>query len=80
MNPQLYPLEINSTTGEPFLRLRKHKSIIITPPRPDDAPSIVSILNDFSVSDCLSGPPFPYTYGTFQCLREGIAELLSIYT
>jgi len=60
-NPQLHPLEVNSKTGEPFLRLRNHKNIILTPPRLEDAPALVSILNDPRVCDCLSGPPYPYT-------------------
>ena len=62
-NPQIYPLEINAKTKEPFLRLRKHKNIIMTPPRPEDASSLVSILNDPLVHECLAGPPYPYTLG-----------------
>lgn len=60
-NPQLYPLEINAKTKEPFLRLRKHNNIILTPPRWEDASSLVSILNDPPVHEWLSGPPYPYT-------------------
>ncbi|KAF8808010.1 acyl-CoA N-acyltransferase [Phlegmacium glaucopus] len=60
-NPQLYPLEINTKTKEPFLRLRKHKNIILTPPRWEDAPYLVSILNDPMVHEDLMGPPYPYT-------------------
>jgi len=60
-NPQLYPLEINIKTKEPFLRLRKHKNIILTPPRWEDAPCLVSVLNDPAVHQWLMGPPYPYT-------------------
>lgn len=60
-NPQLYPLEINVETKEPFLRLRKHNNIILTPPRWEDASCLVSILNDPPVHEWLMGPPYPYT-------------------
>ncbi|KAF8973494.1 hypothetical protein BDZ97DRAFT_1900337 [Flammula alnicola] len=60
-NPQLYPLEVNPTTSEPFLRLRNHKNIILTPPRLEDAPAFIPIMNDLTVSDWLAGPPYPYT-------------------
>ncbi|KAF9486333.1 hypothetical protein BDN70DRAFT_869824 [Pholiota conissans] len=60
-NPQLYPLEVNATTKEPFLRLRNHKNIILTPPRHDDEDALIAALNDFAIADCLSGPPYPYT-------------------
>ena len=63
-NPQLYPLEVNPKTGEPFLRLRNHKNIILTPPRVEDAPACVPLLNDPRVCDWLAGPPYPYTLGT----------------
>ncbi|KAJ7201367.1 acyl-CoA N-acyltransferase [Mycena pura] len=59
-DPQLYPLEVNPTTGEPFLRLLRHKNIIITPPRLSDAPCLVRILNDERVYPWLSSPPHPY--------------------
>lgn len=55
------PLEINPSTKEPFLRLRKHPSIIVTPPRPTDVPLIVPPLNDERVHVWLKGPPYPYT-------------------
>ncbi|KAH9486385.1 hypothetical protein JR316_0000449 [Psilocybe cubensis] len=60
-NPQLYPLEVNPTTGEPFLRLRGHHNIIITPPRPEDVPAMVPYHNDPRICEYLGGPPFPYT-------------------
>ncbi|KDR85591.1 hypothetical protein GALMADRAFT_132268 [Galerina marginata CBS 339.88] len=59
-NPQLHPLEVNPKTGEPFLRLRKHKNIILTPPREEDAPAFIPLMNDPRVCDWLSGPPYPY--------------------
>ncbi|KAF8167485.1 hypothetical protein B0H34DRAFT_18902 [Crassisporium funariophilum] len=60
-NHQLRPLEINSTTKEPFLRLRKHTNIILTPPRLNDAESYLWPMNDPLVHEKLAGPPFPYT-------------------
>ncbi|KAJ7292733.1 acyl-CoA N-acyltransferase [Mycena rebaudengoi] len=59
-NPQLQPLEVNPHTGEPFLRLRSHKNIIITPPRLSDAPSWVTLLNDERIYRWLCSPPYPY--------------------
>jgi len=72
-----YPLEINAKTKEPFLSLRKHKNIILTPPRWEDASSLVSILNDPPVHEWLAGPPYPYTLDhgkEFIGLKKGIAE------
>ncbi|CAA7268036.1 unnamed protein product [Cyclocybe aegerita] len=43
---QLFPLEVNPRTQEPFLRLRKHKNIILTPMRWEDASSLVPLFND----------------------------------
>lgn len=61
-HPQLYPLQVNERTGEPFLRLPSpHENIIITPRRLEDVPFIVSALNDPRVYRTLEGPPFPYT-------------------
>jgi len=76
-NPQLHPLEFNAKTNEPFLRLRKHKNIILTPPRWEDASSLVSILNDPPVHEWLAGPPYPYTLdhgNEFIGLKRNIAE------
>ena len=73
-NPQLYPLEVNPKTGEPFLRLRNHKNIILTPPRMEDAPVLVSFLNDPRICDCLSGPPYPYTLGKCRAARPPRSE------
>lgn len=60
----LYPLEVNPTTHEPFLRLRKHKNVILTPPRLDDVPYLLEHHNDKRVYQWLVGPPFPYLQGT----------------
>jgi len=59
-NHQLYPLEVNPHTGEPFLRLNNHSHIIITPPRPSDMACYPPILNDPRVHEWLIGPPIPY--------------------
>ncbi|SJL06087.1 uncharacterized protein ARMOST_09423 [Armillaria ostoyae] len=58
-NHQLYPLEVNSH-GEPFLRLKAHPNIILTPPRLTDASALMEVLNDESVCRWLSNPPYPY--------------------
>ncbi|KAK2461506.1 hypothetical protein APHAL10511_005969 [Amanita phalloides] len=60
MNPQLYPLQVNPLTGEPFLRLKRHKNIIITPPRTEDAQHLLGPLNDERVHVWLSTVPYPY--------------------
>ncbi|KIY52281.1 hypothetical protein FISHEDRAFT_69972 [Fistulina hepatica ATCC 64428] len=58
--PQLYPLDVNAATGEPFLRLRDLPDIIITPPRLDDARAYLPIMNDERVYKWLKTPPYPY--------------------
>ncbi|KAG8219623.1 SUR7/PalI family-domain-containing protein [Butyriboletus roseoflavus] len=58
---QLYPLETNPQTGEPFLRLpAPNDNIILTAPRMSDAKSLAPIINDPRVSVWLEGPPIPY--------------------
>jgi len=58
---QLYPLETNPQTGEPFLRLpAPNDNIILTAPRMSDAKSLAPIINDPRVSIWLEGPPIPY--------------------
>lgn len=60
-NSQLYPLEIDAQTGEPFLRLpAPNDSIILTAPRMSDIKSLAPIINDPKVSIWLEGPPIPY--------------------
>ncbi|KAK0208667.1 hypothetical protein DFS33DRAFT_1451579 [Desarmillaria ectypa] len=58
-NRQLYPLEVNSH-GEPFLRLKAHPNIILTPPRLTDASALMKVLNDEHVCKWLKSPPYPY--------------------
>ncbi|KAF8079030.1 hypothetical protein FPV67DRAFT_1467259 [Lyophyllum atratum] len=60
-NPQLHPLEVNPRTGEPFLRLKNHEHIIITPPRKEDVVLYPPIMNDPRIYEWLGSPPFPYT-------------------
>ncbi|KAF4573300.1 hypothetical protein EYR40_003619 [Pleurotus pulmonarius] len=55
------PLQINQATKEPFIRLRRHPNIVVTPPRLTDADALVQLLNDPRVHEWLKGPPYPYT-------------------
>lgn len=65
-NPQLHPLQLNPQTGEPFLRLRKHENVILTPKRREaDKAAIIRNMNDWAIAQWLSGPPWPYTEGTY---------------
>ncbi|KAH9937339.1 acyl-CoA N-acyltransferase [Fomitopsis serialis] len=57
----MHPLQVNPTTGEPYLRLPSpHSNIIVTPPRMSDVDASVRELNDRKVVDWLIGPPYPY--------------------
>jgi len=61
MTPQLHSLEVNSQTGEPFLRLpAPHQNIIITPAREGDQSVLLQHLNDPDIHKWLEGPPVPY--------------------
>ncbi|TFK77495.1 acyl-CoA N-acyltransferase [Pluteus cervinus] len=60
MPSQLHPLEVNPTTGEPFLRLKSHNNIILTPPRLSDIAILPEYFNDSRVYGWLSSPPQPY--------------------
>ncbi|KDR85590.1 hypothetical protein GALMADRAFT_372482 [Galerina marginata CBS 339.88] len=71
---QLYPLEINPQTQEPFLRLRKHKNIVITPMRQEDAPNFVPVFNDPRVYEWLMRTPFPYTLNAAEDGEDWIRE------
>lgn len=82
-NPQIYPLEVNPRTGEPFLRLKNHKNIIITPPRQDDVALYPAIMNDPRIYEWLGNPPFPYTtehaeawYAKVKALSDGTLKEL----
>ncbi|KXN84571.1 hypothetical protein AN958_12319 [Leucoagaricus sp. SymC.cos] len=57
---RLSPFEINPNTREPFIRLRKHPNVIITPPRETDIPNVIPPLNDERVHIWLGSCPFPY--------------------
>ncbi|OJT15954.1 hypothetical protein TRAPUB_13378 [Trametes pubescens] len=58
---QFYPLQRHPSTGEPYLRLPEpFDRIIITPPRREDVPHIVAILNAEAVKRWLDGLAFPY--------------------
>lgn len=57
------PLERNPKTGEILLRLRKHASIILTPPRLSDAEKMTEYLQDPRIHSWLCGPPVPYKLG-----------------
>jgi len=60
-NQQLHPLEINPETGEPFLRLKHHRNIILTPPRWEDARASVAYMNDLRVNEWLASVSYPYS-------------------
>jgi len=60
---QFIPLEVNHTSNEPFLRLHKHKNIILTPARWEDAPLLVPFFNDPSIHEWLLSPPVPFHLG-----------------
>ncbi|EPT01563.1 hypothetical protein FOMPIDRAFT_1059740 [Fomitopsis schrenkii] len=57
----LHPLQVNPSTGEPYLRLPSpHTNIIITPPRMSDVDALVGHMNDARVVSSFSGPAYPY--------------------
>jgi hypothetical protein len=64
-NGQLHPMEMNPHTREPFLRLKNHQNVILTPPRPSDTSCYPPILNDPRVHEELIGPPIPFLPGIF---------------
>jgi len=61
-------LQWHAETGEPYLPLRHHKNIYITPMRWSDKDVNLRWMNDERVALWLSGPPYPYTSGTFASL------------
>ena len=78
----LYPLHVNPTTGEPYLRLPSpHENIIITPPRLSDVDALVGHLNDRKVVNSLIGPPYPYltshAEGWISNVKKASDELLA---
>ncbi|KAI0651976.1 hypothetical protein C8Q79DRAFT_1005221 [Trametes meyenii] len=57
---QFYPLQRHPQTGEPCICLPPpFNRIIITPPRREDVPHIVAILNERAVKRWLDGKAFP---------------------
>lgn len=56
-------MKVNSETGEPFLPLRKHPNIIVTPPRPTDNERLAELLSDPRIYEQLASPPVPYRLG-----------------
>lgn len=78
----LYPLQVNPTTGEPYLRLPSpHENIIITPPRMSDVGALVAHLNDPKVVHSISGPPYPYlpshAEGWISVVKKASDEILA---
>ncbi|KAG6875529.1 hypothetical protein C0993_008784 [Termitomyces sp. T159_Od127] len=77
-NPQFYPLEVNSQTGEPFLRLRNHKNLILTPPRPEDVLAYIPNMNDHRIYQWLGSPPFPFLLEHAEAMYEKFKVLCDI--
>jgi hypothetical protein len=75
---QLHPLQVDPKTGEPFLHLKKHHNIILTPLRHEDKPPMAKYLNDPAIAMWLSGPPFPYTEGYIILLLSHLHLLIYI--
>ncbi|KAF7295809.1 N-acetyltransferase domain-containing protein [Mycena chlorophos] len=62
MLDQFSPLSRNPTSSELFLRLPSpHANIVLTPPRPSDAPALLAILNDSEVYPWLGRPSGSHT-------------------
>ncbi|CDO75484.1 hypothetical protein BN946_scf184935.g20 [Trametes cinnabarina] len=58
---QFYPVQHDPCTGEPYIRLPvPFERFTITPPRREDVPHIIRILNDDPVKRWIDGLPFPY--------------------
>ncbi|KAI0778310.1 hypothetical protein BD413DRAFT_105280 [Trametes elegans] len=58
---QFHPLQRHPRTGEPYIQLpAPFDRIIITPPRREDVPHIVAIMNEHAVKRWLDGLAFPY--------------------
>lgn len=57
---QYYPLWIHRQTEEPFLRLKNHKNIIVTPPRETDAAALTTLMNHPLVYEWSDIPTIPY--------------------
>ncbi|THH31709.1 hypothetical protein EUX98_g2470 [Antrodiella citrinella] len=58
---QLYPLQTDPETGEPFFRLPAPlENIIITPARPTDVTDLITVLDNPAVYKWLDGAPHPF--------------------
>ena len=56
----MVPIEFNEKTGEPFIQLKSHPDIIVTPLRFDDVPHMVELLTDEKIIQWLSSPSVSY--------------------
>lgn len=73
---QLSPLEINSATGEPFLRLpAPHQNIIVTPPREGDDGHVFTLFSDTNVADWFSSIPAPFSRDQGRAMLEQAKEV-----
>jgi hypothetical protein len=57
------PIQFNEKSAEPFIPLKSHPDIILTPLRFDDVPRMVEMLNDQKIIKWFDGPPYPYYEG-----------------
>lgn len=73
---QLSPLEINSATGEPFLRLpAPHQNIIVTPPREGDDEHLFALFRDTNVADWFSSIPAPFSRDQSRAMLDQAKEV-----
>ncbi|KDQ63163.1 hypothetical protein JAAARDRAFT_29169 [Jaapia argillacea MUCL 33604] len=71
----LHPLQVNPTSGEPYLRLPSpHTNIIITPPRPTDVEAMVELMGDSRVWLQLASVPHPYLSRHAEVWLGGVKE------
>ena len=75
---QFAPLQINPKTGEPFLRLREHENIILTPPRWEDAEALLPLFNDPAMYQWFVSPPVPYLKGPRACSSLKMVIILAL--
>ena len=73
---QLHPLKVHHETGEPYLTLRKHPNVIVTPPRPSDNERLAELLSDPRIYEQLASPPVPYLLGTYEPSIFGVSRCL----
>jgi hypothetical protein len=63
LSSSMNPIQFNEKSGEPFIPLKSHSDIILTPLRFDDVPRMVEMLNDQKIIKWFDGPPYPYYEG-----------------